>query len=128
MEEQYKDIKRLVKEVGTEHPSVDFLKNVMSEIKIASVNKSITYQPLISKKTWLVMGILIIGLLISLPFFSEEASILDKVDFSFLNGFKSPFAGFKLHSATTYGIIFLAVLFMVQITVLKRRIDKMYSM
>ncbi|WP_299213905.1 hypothetical protein [uncultured Aquimarina sp.] len=127
MEEQYKDIKRLVKEAGAEHPSVDFLQNVMSEIKITSVDRSITYQPLISKKAWLVMGVLIIGILISLPFLSEGTSILDKMDFSFLNGVKNPFAGFKLHSATMYGIIFLAILFMVQITVIKRRIDKIYS-
>ncbi|WP_299261357.1 hypothetical protein [uncultured Aquimarina sp.] len=127
MEEQYKDIKRLVKEAGTENPSVDFLQKVMSEVKIASADRPIAYQPLISKKAWLVMGILIIGILISSPFLSEGTSILDKVDFSLLNGVKNPFASFKLHDATIYGIIFLATLFMVQITVIKRRIDKIYS-
>ncbi|WP_298313432.1 hypothetical protein [uncultured Aquimarina sp.] len=127
MEEQYKDIKRLVKEAGTEDPSVDFLRNVMSDIRATSVDKSVAYQPLISKKAWLVMGVLLIGLLISLPFLSEGTWILDNMDFSFLNGVENPFAGFKLYSATMYGIIFLAILFMVQITVIKRRIDKIYS-
>ncbi|WP_299437791.1 hypothetical protein [uncultured Aquimarina sp.] len=129
MEEQYNDIKKLVKEAGVEHPSVDFLQNIMGEIKTTSVNKSLVYQPLISKKAWVVISSVVIGILVSLPFLSEETSILGTLDLSFfsINEYKNPFADFKFHNTTMYGIIFLAILFMVQITVIKRRIDKIYS-
>lgn len=129
MEEQYSDIKKLVKEAGIENPSAGFLQNVMSEIKVASIHKPMVYQPLISKRAWVVISLLIIGILVSLPFLSEGTSILSALDLSFLNlnEHKNPFADFRLHNSTMYGIIFLAILFMVQISVIKRRIDKIYS-
>ena len=129
MEEQYSDIKKLVKEAGEEKPSVDFLQNVMGEIKATSVSKSMVYQPLISKKAWVVISLMIIGVLVSLPFLPEGTTILNKLDLSFFNLNKdaNPFAGFKLHNSTMYGIIFLGILFVIQITVIKKRIDKIYS-
>ncbi|WP_405205642.1 hypothetical protein [Aquimarina sp. LLG6339-5] len=131
MEEQFNDIKRLVKEAGVENPSVDFLQNVMHNVSVenTSSNKPLVYQPLISRKAWVVIGLIVIGVLISLPFLSDGTWALRKFDFPLfsLRDFKNPFADFRLHATTTYGIIFLAILFTVQITVIKRRIDKIYS-
>ncbi len=129
MEEQFKDIERLVKEAGAEQPPVDFLQNVMEEINVTSIDKSIEYNPLISKNTRIALSLLVIGLVAYLPFLSNGTSIMDKFDFSFLNlnDIKNPFIGFKIGNTTMYGIVFLAILFVVQITIIKKRIDKIYS-
>ncbi|MHA7058205.1 hypothetical protein ACWGOQ_0013365 [Aquimarina sp. M1] len=129
MEEKYKDIEKLVKEAGIEKPPLHFLQNIMSEIAAVSADKLPMYQPLISKKAWVIISISVVFVLISLPFLSEGTSILDTLNFSILSldHFQNPFSDFKFHDTTMYGIIFLAVLFLVQITIIKRRIDKIYA-
>jgi len=129
MEEQFRDIKKLVQEAGTENPSVGFLQNVMGELNVDQLNSSLVYQPLISKKAWAIISALVIGLLIAVAFLSEGTSIADTLDLSFLPlvAKKNPFSGYELPSTAMYGIIFLAVLCMVQITMIKRKIDKTFS-
>ncbi|MDH7444438.1 hypothetical protein [Aquimarina sp. 2201CG14-23] len=130
MDKQYNDIKNLVKEAGVEHPSNDFLHNVMNEVKITSTKASTLYTPLISKKSWMMISVFSIGLLAFGLFLSEGTSIMDRLELSFLaeKGFKNPLAGFKFHTTTIYGIIFMTVLFVVQITIIKRRIDRRFAL
>ncbi len=131
MEEQFKDIKQLVKEAGTEHPSPVFLQNVMNQIKVSETQRSEVYKPLISKKAWLIIGLVILVFICGVPFFSNtDESIVNTINFSFsdLVTIKNPFSGFTLHKTTVYGVLFLAMLFFVQITILKRRIDKSFSL
>ncbi|WP_438424755.1 hypothetical protein [Aquimarina macrocephali] len=131
MEEQYKDIKHLVKEAGLETPSVDFLKNVMERVELSTVEMSSAYKPLISKKVWFVIAVVTAVLLCATPFLSDsKESILSSIDFSFFNkiSIKNPFSDFTFHKTTIYGILFLALLFLIQITILKRRIDRRFSL
>ncbi|WP_074408726.1 MULTISPECIES: hypothetical protein [Aquimarina] len=131
MEEQYKDIKNLVKEAGLETPSVNFLKNVMDQVELSAIEVSPTYKPLISKKVWFMVGVATAMLLCTIPFLSEsKESILGTIDFSFFNkiSFKNPFSGFTFYKTTIYGVLFLALLFLIQITILKRRIDRRFSL
>lgn len=131
MEEQYKGIKNLVKEAGLETPSVNFLKSVMEQVELSANEVSPVYKPLISKKVWFMVGVAIAVLLCTIPFLSEsKESILSTIDFSFFNqiSFKNPFSEFTFHKTTEYGILFLALLFLIQITILKRRIDKSFSL
>ena len=85
MEEQYNDIRRLVKEVGNESPSMDFLQNVMQEVKTIPVHEPITYQPLISKKAWVYIGIVVLSILAILLYFSEGNSLFDNVNGSLIS-------------------------------------------
>ena len=131
MEEQYKDIKYVVKEAGLESPSVNFLKNVMEQVELSAIEMSSSYKPLISKKAWFIIGVAVVVLLCTIPFLSDsKESILSTIDFSFLNkiSIKNPFSGFTFHKTTIYGILFLALLFLIQITILKRRIDRRFSL
>lgn len=129
MEEQYNDIKRLVKEAENESPSMDFLQNVMQEVKTIPVHEPLAYQPLISKKAWMCIGIVVSSILAILLYFSEGNSLFDNVNGSLISfpKIENPFSGFKFHTTTMYGIIFLAILLAIQITVIKRRMDKSYS-
>jgi len=129
MEEQFRDIKKLVQEAGTESPSVDFLQNVMGELDVVQLSTSSLYQPLISKKAWAIISILVVALLVSVAFLSEGTSITNTLDLSFLplTASNNPISGYTLPSTAMYGIIFLAVLCIVQVTIIKRKIDKTFS-
>ncbi len=133
MEEQFNDVKRLVKEAGIERPSSGFSINVMQDIKRLSAQEPIVYTPLISKRAWFWIGILIFGLVLSLAFLTDNnTSILDKIDLSSLQLkgklINNPFKDFTLYKTTLYGILFFSILFFVQIPILKRRIDKSFSL
>ncbi len=130
MEEQYKnDIQNLVKEAGVESPSVNFVHNVMREIEVSS-QKSLNYTPLISKRKWLIIVLVIISIVGVLLLLSDnEVSVLHTFDLSFYEiiNLDNPFSGFTLRKTTLYGVLFLALLFFVQIPILKRRIDSNFS-
>ncbi|GAA4270973.1 hypothetical protein U6A24_03655 [Aquimarina gracilis] len=131
MEERFKDIEQLVKEAGLNQPSSVFSKNVMSQIGAITQKKQIVYTPLISKKTWIIIAVLLLVLVLGIAFLSDSnTSILNTLDLSFLKldtiKINNPLAGFKFHKTTVYGILFLTALFFIQIPILKRRIDKSF--
>ncbi len=130
MEERFKDIEHLIKEADLHHPSIDFSKNVMGQIEALTEQKEMIYQPLISKKAWLVIAVALVLICIAVMFLSDEkSSVLNRVDLSFLNfeSIKNPLSGFEFHKTTLYGVLFLVILFFVQIPLLKRRIDRSFS-
>lgn len=134
MEEPYKDMHALVKEAGFVEPSLNFLNNVMQQVEEMSLDKTRIYQPLISRKIWIFLGSGLILLLIALPFLSTGTmSILDTVDFSvfFIFSdwtFNNPFSDFRFYNTTIYGTLFFGVLFIIQVFLMKRRIDRMFSL
>lgn len=132
MEERYNDIEKLIKEVGLERPSSDFLSNVMNQVETSTIEESIVYKPLISKKAWMVIGSIVFICLSMMLFMSggEGESLFDKINLTPIpfEGFKNPLAELTLNKTTSYGIIFLILLFFVQVTMLKRRIDKTFSL
>lgn len=129
MEEQYRDIEKLVKEAGIQEPTSDFMKKVMDQIAVTTTQASLDYQPLISRKVWWSIGILVL-VIISIWQILLGGTTFFKVtiDFSFLTkGIGDVFSGYTFNKATVYGTLFLALLFIVQVSVLKRRNDKSFS-
>ncbi|AXT63299.1 hypothetical protein D1816_24145 [Aquimarina sp. AD10] len=130
MDKQYKDIEHLVKDAGLDNPSPDFLKNVMDQVEVSNISAPVIYSPLISKKSWLVIGLISLVLLCIVPFLSNtKIDFIQNIDFSFFQILKiqNLFSGFTFHVSTIYGVLFLALLFFIQIPILKKRIDKSFS-
>lgn len=132
MEERFKDIEDLIKEAELHHPSANFSKNVMAQIEASVQQKGIVYKPLISKRAWMIIATVISMLVITIAFLTDpNTSILNSIDLSFFNleaiSIGNPMSGFTFHKTTVYGILFLAALFFVQIPILKRRIDRSFS-
>ncbi|GAA4277774.1 hypothetical protein [Aquimarina mytili] len=131
MEEQYKDIDKLVREAGLDTPSPDFLQQVMKQVEASQSNRAFVYKPLISKSAWLVVSLIAIGVIFALVSLPDVAGTTSKgIDISFLNSIniKNPLSGMVLTKATIYGVLFLGLLFFVQVTLLKKRIDRSFSM
>ncbi len=111
--------KKLVKETSLEKPSMSFSKNVMNAINKLETEKEISvYQPLISKKVWLIIIGSLLGSMILLlktaPI--KMPTFLSKIDTS---GISNPISfdmslNFTASNVTVYGFVFLAIMAIVQ--------------
>ena len=55
-------VEKLMNEIATEKPSLDFTSNLMKQINVVSKSKSTTYQPLISKTGWSLIALALLAL------------------------------------------------------------------
>jgi hypothetical protein len=113
---------QLINEAGLENPSANFFSKVMDKIEVKKVSQPIVFQPLISKKAWMLIisfTIVVIALLTIYPI-NNEFSLFQLPSLSHLL-FKFP----KIHLSKTaiYGIGFIS-LFLIQIPFLKKQIDQ----
>ncbi len=115
----------LIKEAGLQQPSTSFFTNVMNAVEAKKAHQSVVYQSLISKQTWMVLlvaSVVVIGFLLMIPSSSETIINLPNLHFEKLS-FHLP----ELHFSkiTIYGLGFLG-LFLIQIPLLKRQLEKNY--
>ena len=119
-------LQKHIQEIPLESPSTDFTKNLMGILTQEETSTVTQYAPLISKKGWVGIGIIVLSSLAVLffgPFQKEGESILDKVSFdlSFLSKFS--FSGsmddFSMSSAMFFAALLFSVLMMVQVFYLK---------
>ena len=115
---------QLLNEAGLENPSADFFSNVMDKIEAQKASQPVVFQPLISKKAWLLIisfTIVAITLLTIYPIINEF-SLFQLPSLSSLS-FKFP----EIHLSKTaiYGIGFLS-LFLIQIPFLKKQLDQRF--
>ena len=112
---------KIMKEASLETPSNDFTINVMSRIE--ELGTSTVYQPLISKKMWVVIALGIAALM----FLALSGSIESMTLFSDL---RLNFDLYKLlpslsvSSPFMYGVFFLSILLIIQVPFLKYYFDK----
>ena len=128
MEKPFKEndeqLRNWMKELPLDKPSPDFTNKVMGRIQAKSATTK--YTPLISKRSWYIIGLIFLGASIWLYFnpstqlfANEQASLFDGIQFN------NPFEALQLSRTSLYAIAFLA-LFMVQIPFLKRLVEKNY--
>jgi hypothetical protein len=122
--------KKQLKELSLDSPSKGFTNAIMNTITAKEAKKVITYQPLISKKVWLGIAALVVGIFF-IPFQAQEDSILKKVsiDFSFLDHINTTgiFDGLAVSSNTFYAALLFSVMISIQIFYLKGYFSKRAS-
>ena len=126
-------LKKHVQEIPLESPSSGFTKNLMEQITVETSNVT-KYVPLISKKGWSIIGLIIVifsTIAIFIPFQKEEASLLDKIpeipiDFSFLTNisFSGLYEALSISNTTLYIMLLFSILFFVQAFYLKGYFNK----
>ena len=120
---------KLINEAGLENPSAEFFINVMDKIEAQKVSQPIVFEPLISKKMWMLIALLTIVALVLLtiyPVFTESSFY----QLPSLNKFaiqlpEVQFPEIHFSKITVYGIGFLS-LFLIQIPFLKKQIDQRF--
>ena len=117
-------IHNLINEAGLDNPSADFLSKVMDKIETQKVTQPIVFQPLISKRMWLLIVLFTIVALVLLsvyPIFTESTLYqLPK-----WNKFSIQMPEIHFSKITIYGLGFLS-LFLIQIPFLKKQIDQRF--
>jgi len=129
--------KYIIKEAQVESPSDGFLNKVMDSVKIESeLSLSKKYEPLISKKVWVLIAVVFIALSVFLlTGTTENYNLISKVDFSLLDKLPSinvfdtisSINIFKnIHFSTTFTLSFIifSVLAVFQLYVIKNYYNK----
>ncbi|NJB69990.1 hypothetical protein GGR42_000452 [Saonia flava] len=119
---------KLLREMPLESPSKDFTTNILSKIEKLPQSSALVYKPLISKKSWFVIGLLVLGSMGYLFFGPtiQETGWFSYINFDKLPSIKSPKipTAIRVPKTVIYAIGIFACLILVQIPVLKRNFDK----
>lgn len=119
--------KKMMASSKRETPSMDFTANVMKSIEQVSIGETLVYKPLISKKGWLGILVVIIGITTFLMLDNVEGvSWFDKVDLSAIsnNKLQDALSGIVISKTLTYAIGLCGLLFFVQVPLMKYLMNK----
>ena len=120
--------KYILKDVNQEQPSIDFVANVMKSVKAdPSLVFSKVYKPLISKKGWLFIAVIITGLFIlTILSNTNNTELIPTFNLSFLNKIKiiNPFENIKFSNVFTFSFVFFAAMVLLQVAVIKSYFNK----
>ncbi len=124
--------KKVMKMSLLESPSLEFTANVMAGVKAAPVNDITVYKPLISKRMWLTISILILGSLSYVIFGNgiEDLGWFDNVDLSIISNNKvtDALSGMTISKTLAYAIGIFGLVFFIQIPMMKHYFDKRMSL
>jgi hypothetical protein len=131
MKESDKYYEKLVDQVMAEStlqkPSADFTSKIMSQILIAEQNKAIVYKPLISKPIWfLIFGCIIafVGYAIFGVNVEQDDLVVNDLLYSKIENM-TPL--FQFSKNTSYAVLIVVLMVLIQIPLLKNYYDKRYG-
>jgi hypothetical protein len=120
--------KKVMQSAPLEKPSLDFTANIMAKVDAIATNNVTVYKPLISKRAWLVIAILVVGSLSYGVFGSglEGLSWFDNVDLSIFSNNKitDAISGVKFSQTLVYAVGLCGLVFFIQIPMMKHYLDK----
>jgi len=121
-------VDRIMVEVSLDSPSSGFTSNVMSQVENLTKQSSIEFQPLISKRSWVLITISVMALIAYFVFDAslESSGWFSGIDFSLVstNQLTNILSSLKLSKTTFYAILVFSVMLFVQIPVLKYYFNK----
>lgn len=122
--------KKVVKSSKLESPSLDFTANVMQQVEASQISHITVYKPLISKRAWYVIAVLVIGgLLYSIFGGLQSTALLESVDLSIIsdNQVTNAISGITISKILGYAIGVGGLFWFIQISIAKHLIDKSYN-
>lgn len=129
MERDEKKIEELIGKLMSadtlEKPSIDFTDKVMSKVEAVSNSTITKYKPLISKPIWFIIagGFIALVAYIYLKEPATNSSWLDRID---LSNVSNPLEqiSFNFSTSLMYAVVFLAIMFSIQVPLLKHYFNK----
>ena len=115
-------IEKIMKETSLETPSFDFTSKIMAQVAVAEKSKVTVYKPLISKPVWYSISGIILAL-IAYSFFSGTTE--SEFDFNFKMPDLMP--NIQFSDATSYAVLIVAMMLLIQIPILKNYFDKRFE-
>jgi len=131
MKENDKEIENLIEkmmaETTLESPSIDFTSKIMSQVLVAEKNKIKTYKPLISKTTWVFIGISLIALTAYAIYYNNDISNSETAQV-YLDKASVLFSGIHFSKNVLYALLVVPFMVLIQIGILKNYFDKKYEL
>ncbi|QOG03028.1 hypothetical protein [Flavobacterium sp. MDT1-60] len=131
MKENDKNIENLIDKMMAEDtletPSFDFTSKIMAQVLVAEKSKIKNYQPLISKSTWVFIGICLVAIAIYSSLFSVPENNLE-IGKSYTDNLFAFFSGIHLSKNILYAFMVVPFMILIQIGLLKNYFDKRYQL
>jgi len=130
MKESDKNIENLIDKMMAEDtlesPSIDFTSKIMSQVLVAEKSKTKVYKPLISKTTWIFIGIALTFLVIYNVYFVGTENNLE-IGKSYTDKISAIVSGIHISKTILYAILIVPFMILIQIGLLKNYFDKKYE-
>ena len=124
--------KKVIKETAVERPSFNFTDIVMSEVNLLSKSHATIYQPLITKKTGLLIFVGFLSVILYIVLFgtqTESSGWFSNIDFSVLSNTKLSYSipSFNISKIGMYAVVLFGIMFCIQISYLKHQFNKQFE-
>ncbi|MDW8849638.1 hypothetical protein SD960_05995 [Flavobacterium sp. MMLR14_040] len=131
MKESDKNIENLIDKMMAEDtlesPSIDFTSKIMSQVLVAEKSKTKVYKPLISKTTWIFIGIALTFLVIYNVYFVGTENNFE-IGKSYTDKISAIVSGIHISKTILYAILIVPFMILIQIGLLKNYFDKKYEL
>lgn len=118
--------RKVIGETTIESPSLDFTNAVITRINELHKSEVTVYKPLISKTAWILIALVVVSYIIFFASKTESSNWLTSVDFKILSKI-NVLSDVTLSKTFTYAILFLALMFCIQIPLIKNHVDKRFE-
>ena len=117
-------IEKVMKDASLETPSFDFTSKIMAQVAVVEKAKIKEYKPLISKPAW--FGIF--GILIAIIGYSIFGNIeKTKIEIDFASRLSNLVPKIHFSDVTTYSVLIVTFMVLIQIPILKNYFDKRFE-
>ena len=124
-----KIIAEAMNEDHLESPSIDFTHSVLAKIENISLNRSIVYQPLISKKAWLlIFGVFAFYIMLVLQLIPEDAGFSLYSNKLFQENILNYIPSITLSKNIIYALMFTSIMILFQLPLLQYYFNKRLSL
>jgi hypothetical protein len=131
MKESDKNIENLIDKMMSENtlesPSIDFTSKIMSQVLLAEKSKIKSYKPLISKTTWIFIGISLIALTTYSVYSNNDISNFEIAKI-YSDKTAALFSGIHISKNILYALLIVPFMILIQIGILKNYFDKKYEL
>lgn len=130
-EKEDKQIEKLIEKVmkhsSLETPSVDFTSLVMGKVEAMESSSKLIYEPLISKRTWVLIAVGFVGLTIFVFMNQSETSGWFNLNYFKIYRISHLFNALHPSKIVALSIGFFCLMLLIQIPLLKRTFDKQFE-
>lgn len=125
-------IRKSVKEIGLESPSVNFTKTLLTKIEVSAQKETTTvYKPLISKVGWGVLAVILLALS-GLAIYGRgdtKLAWLEKMNMGALPKLQlmDALPNFAISNIFFYGLLIFGLFALIQLVLFKQRLDRQYA-
>jgi len=120
-------IERMMAENTLESPSIDFTSKIMSQVLVAEKSKIKAYKPLISKSTWIFIGISLVALTAYALYSNNDVANFE-IAKTYSDKASVLFSGIHISKNVLYALLVVPFMILIQIGVLKNYFDKKYEL